>query len=206
MPSNKLRKTAWDRFYKDRKKIKQDLSAKPWTLLLGSGMHKAIFTDRENTPRQEQALAVLGSWDGFLKEVFHSSEIYAHFKDSPSLQWEMYAIKGESQRLKNKMAYEKEGQLHETVQSMLADSQKILYSDTIHSRGYKSISRLIASSEISDIVSLNLDLGIEKILKGLNFKKDKHRVNCSPESSAKIGRHTHFIHPSNGENEIKKCI
>ena len=206
MPANKLRKTAWDRFYKDGKKIKKDSSVKQWTLLLGSGMHKAIFADRQNTPRQEQALAVLGSWEGFLREVFHSTETYAHFKDSPSLQWEMYAIKGESQRLKNKMAHEKEGQLHKTVQSMLADAQKILYSDAIPSKGYESISQLITSSEISDIVSLNLDLGVEEILRGLNFKKDKHRVNCSPESNAKIVRHTHFTYPSNGEDEIKKCI
>ena len=206
MPTKKLRIDAWGRFYQDGKKFQKGSSKKSWTLLLGSGIHQALFKDSIDTPKQKQALEVLGSWDNFLKELFCSSETYFHFKDSPSLQWEMHAIEGGGQKMKNEMARDKERQLHKRAKHMLSQAQDVLYSGAIHSKNYGNISKLIACPSVSDIVSLNLDLGIEEILRKIEFTKKKCQPNENKSSNIKIGRHSHFIYKSDDEDEIKKHI
>jgi len=206
MPTKKLRIDAWGRFYQDGKKFQKGSSKKSWTLLLGSGIHQALFKDSIDTPKQKQALEVLGSWDNFLKELFCSSETYFHFKDSPSLQWEMHAIEGGGQKMKNEMARDKERQLHKRAKHMLSEAQDVLYSGAIHSKNYGNISKLIASPSVSDIVSLNLDLGIEEILRKVEFTKKKCQPNENKNPNIKIGRYSHFIYKSDDGDEIKKHI
>jgi hypothetical protein len=160
----------WETF---RSYLKSD--APPLAVVIGAGIHWLPKTDSkpELQPLQNQ----LASWPGLLNSLSESGS--RHKNVSTTLLWEILAIEraGDSE----KPARLRDLSLRRAVQERITKAEMKLWGDSeIHeSPEVRPLRNLLAHPKVTDVISLNVDLTIERLL-GVEDAKPTRRNHGTP--------------------------
>ena len=135
-------------------------------LILGAGVHNlhGVCNWQENEARK-----TLSSWSTLLEKL--GSENVSML--SPTLGWEFLSIdKGTHTE---DQANKREKQLLKRLQSVILEAEKTLFK--FYDEGLKPLSDIIRSPAVSDVISLNVDLLVERL-----YLNDKAIPKVMPQS------------------------
>ena len=142
------------------------------TLVVGAGIHQV---PKHTDPRTYESSLLLSSWDALLKRTFP----HLAASSSPSLSWEL-GLQGGS---RNISANERNKHEFRRVQTAIRNAERVLL---LSPQSYALVTRVLRSTRIKDIISLNLDLVVEHLLSSsaddpprvtpATTRTDRHRV------------------------------
>ena len=142
------------------------------TLVVGAGIHQV---PKHTDPRTYENSLLLSSWDALLKSTFP----HLAASKSPSLSWEL----GLQAVSRNTSANERNKHEFGRVQTAIVDAERVVL---LSRQSYALVTRVLRSTRIKDIISLNLDLVVEHLLSSsaddpprvtpATTRTDRHRV------------------------------
>lgn len=130
-------------------------------LVLGAGIHRLW---KVNRAEPADAARLLSSWDALLREVAGGDAV----GPSPLVQWEMAVASefsgvasGVAQGFANAPALVRERALQSVLCTRVKSSEDVLFN--AEGGGMEVLTRLLRSPRVSDVLSLNFDLTVERL-------------------------------------------
>jgi hypothetical protein len=184
---------SWSTLDSQLERIKRGDSPK-LTVILGAGIH--CMNPEGNNP--------LSSWSGLLNSVSNDMG-YPLVGDSPSMEWELISMASKDG---NQMAHEGERNFRKNLRDKIRD----LESDAIrHGREFmEPLFEILDAGVVSDVVSLNLDLVLERLYAerhGRTLKvQGKDRLSRFREIKSDSGNGVRFWHPHGDIGSVETML
>ena len=133
---------------------------KPITLLLGSGIHNLI--EPQNSSHFE-SLKRLSSWDSLLDSIAVKNNLYKDIP--PTLRWELLALNYVDQSIlvEDLKASVREKKLKKKLQEQITHDENCLIE--LARDAFNPLQTMIKNHIVSDIITLNVDLLLENVLR-----------------------------------------
>lgn len=152
----------------------------PLTLLAGAGIHNLHDASDKN---KEQAKNNLSSWDNLLASLGGRSLP----EMSQTMCWELLALEYRYNSSLGKPANEREKMLRKELQRIVFDSEEKLCNHIPANGQLSQLVKLLSSPCITDIISLNVDLYLERLINGFGKALPK------PKTTKPNSLHRHRI-------------
>jgi hypothetical protein len=131
--------------------------ALPVTLLIGAGIHNLHDV---STPKEFNARKLLSSWDELLRQLGDNGPVDL----SPTMRWELLALKHDDAA--EAPAAERDNDLRGKVKALIEAAEKELVPRIYFSKEFAPLRNILAASAVTDVISLNIDLLLEKLIGG----------------------------------------
>lgn len=129
----------------------------PLAVVIGAGIHRLPTCD--SGPKRD-AREILASWPGLLRALGKTGDV----STPTTVQWEILALAQDG----DEQATKKNENLQRAVQTLIKGAEEVLWHDEGkaggRSGGVESLDRLVRSRHVADVMVLNVDLAIERLL------------------------------------------
>lgn len=174
-------------------------------LVLGAGIHR--FSGSDQTSQDREKIDLLSSWNGLLRSMNIAIDEFP----SPALNWEFELLKkdGDTGELS---AWERDQLKLKRLTSNIQNSEDYILSSTRLKSNYEPLIEIITSGRVTDVIVLNYDLLLERLLEERGYKmtfygqRESNAIRCRILTKSKDNStFIRFWHP-NGDRGNRASI